>query len=103
MIAVLTNVTPNYDVQVREVQLRGIKGSVAWQHASSFEPGHGFVTGATLPADTPVDAHLIVVLERPSLPPGPHRARMVIKDNLGQQHKAPKMTFRDSREFVTPP
>lgn len=42
-----------------------------------------------------MNAMLIVVIEREALPSGPHQARMIIRDHLGNRYRTPKVTFKD--------
>jgi len=102
MQAVVTNLTPAYDVRVVEAELRGVKGSAGWNAVTSFLPGKGGVAGAILPPDIPIDVSVNIVLDRPPLSPGPHTARVILRDHLGQTHRSPKVTFNDVRKYASP-
>ena len=99
MQAVVTNLTDAYDLRLVEADIRGIKGTVAWTAITSFLPGKGGVSGAVLPAHVPVDLAVNVVIETSPLAPGPHKARIILMDHLGQRHRSPKVTFNDVRKY----
>jgi hypothetical protein len=94
MRALATNLTPAYDLQISGAELRGLKGEPIWDYVTSIRHGN-HVTGAILPATIPIEISVTCVLDRERLPPGPVRARMVIRDHLGQEHKSPKINFLD--------
>lgn len=100
MPTMVTNLTQGYELRIASAEIRGIKGTVAWSSITSFPSAfQGGVSGAVLPPHTPVDVSVNVVIERDSLPPGPHRARVILRDNLGQNHRSPKLIFNDVKKF----
>lgn len=94
---VATNLTPGYELRLVDVELRGVEGAEVWHAINSADPEFGMVTGAVLPADVPVEMMLIVVVERGALPDGPHSARMIVRDHLGNRYRTPKVSFRDAK------
>lgn len=98
-----TNLTPGLDVQIVGVELRGVRGEVAWASVTSWRPGEGLVHDATLAPQWPIGVMLVVEIEREGLPPGPHLARMVIRDHLGHRHRSRKVRFQDATKWATPP
>ena len=103
MQAVLTNLTPGYDVRIVEAEMQGVEGAISWNAITSFRPGRpGGTAGATLPPNAPIDVSVNVVLDRPLLAPGPHVARVVLVDHLGQRHTSPKISFLDVKKYDSP-
>jgi len=89
-----TNLTPNHQVQLMGVELRGVPGTEVMGTIQVYRPGDVGVTD-TLRIGNPERAMLIVVIERQALPAGPHRAQMVVRDHLGNRYRSPKVTFKD--------
>ena len=95
MTCAATSVTPDLELHIVRVDVAKIKGEYMWSSVSSWEPARGHVEGATLRAHEPKDVWCNVVIARPSPPPGPLVARMVLRDNYGQNHRTAKIKFQD--------
>jgi hypothetical protein len=90
---VATNLTPNVDVSVLDVNLRGIKGNVSLGDMEFLDDGTP-VGDETLTPHKPIGLRLNAIVACEPLPPGPKVVRVVIRDQLGQRHRSPKVTFR---------
>jgi len=90
---VITNLTPSYDLQLMGVELRGIRLGRFRRLVSQVQYiGGQRVIGTVLPADTPVDLRLHLAFKQ-RLPPGTKKARIVLKDHLGNGYRSRRMSF----------